>query len=524
MSSRALWTPAVAGLRTRVRRPAWPTRPVAVTAASLLLLALAVGVRLRLLRTGFWVDDGIAVGIASHPLRAIPAVLRQDGSPPLYYVLLHLWLGVFGPSARAAYALSLVFAVACVPVAWWGGRSLFDERTAWVCAGVAALAPFLTTYSGQARMYTLVALLALIAAITHVHLFLRGDRRALAPFAIALAALLYTHGWGLFFGVGAVAALGPSWLLSAPGPARRRLVRHALVSFGLAGLAFAPWLPTLAYQAGHTAAPWSTAPVRAELLRMSAYVAGAALLSPLMLAVVVGWVRERRAGRSAAQEHALVLLAILVVSLAVGWEAARLTQTWASRYTAIGVGPALLLVGAGLARAGWTGVTCAALTALTWLPQPARGAISDKSNVAQILARARLHAGGGDLVIATQPELVPVLRFYLGPADRYASTLGPTPDAQVMDWRDVEQRLRRTRAAALTPLLDHVPPGGRVVVVAPTGPPPPVAWQRLIHLRTRQWLRVLRDDPRFAVVFRTARGHDEARLNGVALLVARRRG
>jgi mannosyltransferase len=34
--------------------------------------------------TQLWMDEGIAVGIASHPLAQIPGVLRLDGSPPLY--------------------------------------------------------------------------------------------------------------------------------------------------------------------------------------------------------------------------------------------------------------------------------------------------------------------------------------------------------------------------------------------------------------------------------------------------------
>ena len=46
----------------------------------------------------FWLDEGISVGISSHPLSEIPALLRQDGSPPLYYVLLHLWMSILGRS------------------------------------------------------------------------------------------------------------------------------------------------------------------------------------------------------------------------------------------------------------------------------------------------------------------------------------------------------------------------------------------------------------------------------------------
>ena len=41
---------------------------------------------------GYWIDEGLSVGIADRPLTDIPGVLRQDGSPPLYYMLLHFWM------------------------------------------------------------------------------------------------------------------------------------------------------------------------------------------------------------------------------------------------------------------------------------------------------------------------------------------------------------------------------------------------------------------------------------------------
>lgn len=491
------------------------------SAAATLLVVSAV-LRLRLFNAGFWIDDGIAVGIASHPAREIAGLLRQDGSPPLYYELLHGWMAVLGDSEPAVYALSLLFGLACIPAAWWAGRSLFDARAGWFCAVLAAINPFVTQYSGQARMYTLVVLLSLVASAAFVHAFLRRRRAMLPVFALALTLLLYTHGWGLFFGVGCAVAIGPCWWLFGEGAPRRALLRDALLAFGAVAVAFAPWLPVLAYQAAHTAAPWSLAPSRGELFLMSSYVLGAALLSPLTLAVAAGLAGERRRGHPERLMAAIVLATVGAVTLFVGWKVGRITHTWAPRYVAVGVGPAVLLAGAGLAGAGRLGIACLLVTLPAWLPLGAT-TISAKSNVAQALMRTEVHPRPDDLVVVTKPELVPVVRYYLGAAPRYASTLGAVPDPQVMDWRDGLTRLRATRATALTPLLDRVPPGGRVVVVRPKGSPDNIPWQRLIKLRTRQWLRVLRADRRFRPVYRTARGYRLARLNLVAVLVAERR-
>ena len=84
-------------MATYASRPAWELRARAVSSARVavplglgLLVAGSVLLRTRQLDVGFWIDEGLSVGIADRPLGDIPGVLRQDGSPPLYYVLLNL--------------------------------------------------------------------------------------------------------------------------------------------------------------------------------------------------------------------------------------------------------------------------------------------------------------------------------------------------------------------------------------------------------------------------------------------------
>ena len=84
----------------------WAT-PVAVTALCILSLYL----RMRVLNAGFWIDEGISVGLAHHHWSSIPSLLKQDGSPPAYYMLLGLWIRVFGDGESATHTLSLLFAL-----------------------------------------------------------------------------------------------------------------------------------------------------------------------------------------------------------------------------------------------------------------------------------------------------------------------------------------------------------------------------------------------------------------------------
>jgi hypothetical protein len=229
---------------------------VPVAGALVLVLATVVSVLLRTgdLHAGFWIDEGIAVGIAEHGFTQIPGLLLQDGSPPLYYLLLHGWLALSGDGEAAARSLSLLFAAVLVPVSWWAANAIAGRRAGVAAVAVAATCPLLSYYAQEARMYTLVALLSLIAAAAFVLAFLQGRRRHLVTLGVATALLLYTHNWGLFL----VGAMAVAWV---------ELWRHnrvagrdgALVAAAVA-LAYAPWVPTLAFQVRHTGAPWSAAP------------------------------------------------------------------------------------------------------------------------------------------------------------------------------------------------------------------------------------------------------------------------
>ena len=76
---------------------------VAVVAASLVLRFWT--------RSDLWLDEALTVNIASQPLHQIPSLLRRDGAPPLYYFMLHVWMGWFGHSDVATRSLSGVVGV-----------------------------------------------------------------------------------------------------------------------------------------------------------------------------------------------------------------------------------------------------------------------------------------------------------------------------------------------------------------------------------------------------------------------------
>jgi mannosyltransferase len=509
-------------MATYASRPAWELRARAVSTARVAvplgigaLVAVSILLRTRELDVGFWIDEGLSVGIADRPVSDIPGVLRQDGSPPLYYMLLSLWMDAFGTSESSVHGLSVVFGVLCVPVAFWAGWTLFGRRTAWVAALLAAVNPFLTQYAQEGRMYALVSLLGLVSLTCWLQAFTTDSDEAIAGgeasgrermrtapaigFAVSFAAMLYTHNWALFFG--AATGLAWLWLLwRARGEERGRLLRTGLLAYGGIVLLYAPWIPNTLYQAAHTGAPWSKAPSFAALASVPARILGEVAEVAVFLAAGAGvWTLLRTRGPLGRATASLLLIAVATIVLA--WVGSQISPAWANRYLAAGVAPFLLLAAAGFAHAGRLGLVGLALVALLWAID---GAPTEKSNVREVSHAIAPSLRPGDLVVATQPEQVSVLEYYLPDGLRYATLTGPVPDTGVTDWRDGVERLEATSADRdLQPLLDAMEPGQRIALVVPTiysigrwSAP----WTRLVRLRSEEWLQQISNDPRFGLV------------------------
>jgi uncharacterized membrane protein len=483
---------------------AWYRRPWVLRIAGLLaIMALSVWLRTHALTAKFWIDEGLSVGIAHHGLLDIPGVLRKDGSPPLYYMLLHVWMGVTGGDGESrTHAFSVLCATLTIPAGWWFGRRLFGERSGWATAGLCATLPFLTYYAQETRMYALVALLALCATGAFALAYGRRERWAIPVFSVFAALTVYTHNWGLFLAVGMGAAFLVLWR-TAPAEERGPFFRDGLLGFGLLVLLYLPWIPTLLFQAAHTGAPWSEAPPLEGVISGLQNVVGGVETALLVFVLgVAGLLTVRTRGEGPRVSRSVLALGLgLGVAVALAWLASQASPAWAARYFSVFVGPALLLAGAGLVRFGKVGFVALAIVLALWFDPHERSirGKSDAYRVATTLKEDGLIAKG-DLVVAVHPEYGPAMRYYLGDGYRWADALGFVSDPQVFDWRDALDRLKAAGPRrTLDKLAPAVQPGQRLVLIQPIirtggwGAP----WTAEIRHRAPQWQRALDDDPRF---------------------------
>ena len=130
-------------------------------------------------------------------------------TPPLYYLVLAGWMGLFGPGLLAVRSLSLVLGLVLIVILWQRRRSA--GACAWTACALILFDPSLQGAASMARM-DMLAIVLTAGSLTWLEVG-RNERRYLGVGALAAAAIL-THP----LGAAAMAAAGLTSLLRGRRP------------------------------------------------------------------------------------------------------------------------------------------------------------------------------------------------------------------------------------------------------------------------------------------------------------------
>ncbi len=146
------------GFTARYRRGLWFTGIVGLLWLALAVRAWQLGV------ADLTFDEVATVFVARRPLlevvRYVMSASREH--PPLYYLLMALWMRVAGATEFAIRYPSALLGVLSVAVAARLGRRMLGARGGWWSAVLLAMAPFGINMARTGRMYALVLLLTLL--------------------------------------------------------------------------------------------------------------------------------------------------------------------------------------------------------------------------------------------------------------------------------------------------------------------------------------------------------------------------
>jgi uncharacterized membrane protein len=150
---------------------------------------MVLGAALRMLALdskGLWLDEAFSVWLGNQSLGELFGwLVRVDQHPPLYYTLLHFWIGLFGDSAFAVRMLSALVGTLTIPVIYLLGKRLLGVSGGLLAAAVLTVSPFHVRFAQETRMYTLLTLNAALALLC-LAILLTDPRATLDPLGAQL--------------------------------------------------------------------------------------------------------------------------------------------------------------------------------------------------------------------------------------------------------------------------------------------------------------------------------------------------
>jgi len=370
----------------------------------LAICLLAFGLRVFYLGAqSLWYDEGLSVYLASLPPLATIQVSAITDHPPLYALLLGAWMQAAGRSEFAIRFLSLWWSVLAVALTWRVGRELLLDAIGAVGALLMAASALAVWYAQEARGYSLLLALTLIATwafirLCHCHSAQRtpaakqrtgcerseeslsrkaetlrrfaaqGDRWAWAALVVSGIAALYTHYYAaltlLALNLAFFAVLACRIYHASPLRVTHYGIRNTqyAIRFYLSQLVilagFAPWLPAAIRQATTNATyfpgrvGWQT--VVGDTLRafatgdVASTTIATVALSVMSVLAALGALAEQPGTTRLNRVIATLLVAAPVAAMAViAWNKPK----FASRYLIEALPAFYLLVGAGFTAA-----------------------------------------------------------------------------------------------------------------------------------------------------------------------------
>ncbi|MEA2829208.1 MAG: mannosyltransferase [Actinomycetota bacterium] len=461
-------------------------------------LAVALGVVARFFTVShLWLDEALTVNIARLPLGDMFRALRHDGSPPLFYLLLHGWMDMAGTGDVAARALPGLLAVASLPLMGLAGRRLVGDgamtltgtltgtlsgppSARWVpWAGVLLLAssPFAIHYATEVRMYSLVVLLVLAGFLALDTVRRRPSWPAAVGLGLCTGLLLLTHYWAFFLVAAVAGLLALRWADAG--------VRRALLAMAVGSLLFVPWLPSFLEQMRTTGTPWGTPPkprtVFDIVLQFGAGLPDTALPLGLLLYALLalglfgfvagtgrtepGIVTLDLRGRPPGRMLAAVAGFTMAMAVVVG-EVTR--SAFAIRYAAVVFPLVLLLAALGSATlAGtWMGPVVLGLAVALGFATAIPNAAGDRTTAGRVAAALRAEARPGDVVAYCPDQLGPsVSRLLEHTSGLRQLTFPRATPPQLVDWVDYLATNQADPAPFAHMLVDLAGPDATVWVV-----------------------------------------------------------
>jgi hypothetical protein len=147
----------------------------------------------------FFYDEVVSRELSFHSFHDLFfGIARDNGNPPLYWILIKVWSLLFGAGETALRAFSAFAGVACTALVYLMAKENFDEHVAVIASIAYALSPFSLELSTEARCYAWLQLIATASFYCFFRFWIRHQARWLSGVLLCAVLLTFSHYYGFF--------------------------------------------------------------------------------------------------------------------------------------------------------------------------------------------------------------------------------------------------------------------------------------------------------------------------------------
>lgn len=171
-----------------------------------------------------------------HTIKGLAA--EEPQHPPVYFVMVKLWVQLFGNSIAVTRSFSAILSLLALPCMYWLCQELFNSPlTSGIAVALVAVSPLHVLYAQEARSYSFWTVTILLSCAALLRARRLQTSASWTTYALTLAIAFYT------FALSAVIAIGHGiYLFINEGCKITTTVRNYLISVIATLICFFPWV------------------------------------------------------------------------------------------------------------------------------------------------------------------------------------------------------------------------------------------------------------------------------------------
>lgn len=173
-------------------RAGWMLTPSRVIGGIVVIVALAISLIL-IFSQSIRLDEAQSIWFTTKSIPTIISLSAEDVHVPLYILILHYWVQIFGSTIAIVRLFSFVFFLITIPIYYLFVRESSTEEVAITAVCLFVLSPFILWYSAEGRNYALFTLISTLSSLTFMRVHTSNMKHSKLPYFIATIIGVYTH-------------------------------------------------------------------------------------------------------------------------------------------------------------------------------------------------------------------------------------------------------------------------------------------------------------------------------------------